>query len=102
MSSNVLELALSARRPASEEKTTTGTRTHHGARVILFNDDIHTFEEVAGQLVKATRCTFAKGMALANVVHTVGSATVYEGHMERCEAVAEVLAEIGLKAAVER
>lgn len=102
MSSGVLESLMAARKPASEEKTTTGTRSGHGARVVLFNDDVHTFEEVAAQLVKATRCTFAKGMGLANVVHTVGSAIVYEGHLERCEAVAEVLAEIALKTAIER
>lgn len=102
MSSGLLETVMGARKPASEEKTTAGTRAGHGARVVLFNDDVHTFEEVAAQLVKATRCTFAKGMGLANVVHTVGSAIVYEGHFERCEAVASVLAEIGLKTAIER
>ena len=102
MTTDVLEIVMAAKRPAGEERTTTGTRTGHNARVVLFNDDVHTFEEVAGQLVKATRCTYAKGIALANTVHQIGSAVVYEGHFERCEAVAMVLGEIGLKTNVER
>lgn len=73
-----------------------------GARVILFNDNFHTFDEVARQLVKATRCTYQRGLALANVVHNTGSAVVYKGHMERCEAVVMVLEQIRLKAKVER
>lgn len=72
------------------------------ARTILFNDDVHTFHEVATQLTKAIRCTFAEGMAIANVVHTAGSAVVYVGPFERCEAVAMVLSEIALRTTVER
>jgi ATP-dependent Clp protease adaptor protein ClpS len=93
---------MSPRRTARETKTTTGTGTGYAARTLLFNDDLHTFEEVANQLVKATRCTFARGLALANAVHHLGSAIVYEGHLERCEAVAMVLEEIKLKTRVER
>ena len=102
MTTDVLELVMAARRPASEIKSTTGTRAGHSARVVLFNDDVHTFDEVAAQLVKATRCTYEKAMGLANTVHQIGSAVVYEGHFERCEAVAMVLGDIGLKTAVER
>lgn len=73
-----------------------------GARAILFNDHFHTFEEVARQLMKATRCTYQRGLGLANVVHNTGSAVVYKGHVERCEAVVMVLEEIRLRAKVER
>jgi ATP-dependent Clp protease adapter protein ClpS len=93
---------MAGRRTAGETKTTSGTGTAHGARTVLFNDEVHTFEEVANQLVRAIRCTFARGLGLANAVHHTGSAIVYEGHVERCEAVAMVLEEIGLKTKVER
>jgi ATP-dependent Clp protease adaptor protein ClpS len=73
-----------------------------GSKTILFNDDVHTFEEVALQLVKATRCSYQGGMALALEVHTRGKAVVYTGHLERCEAVAMVLERIELKVKVER
>ena len=98
----VSEIMMAPQKPVGEAKPATGKTQGFGARTILFNDDIHTFDEVAGQLVKATRCTFARGLALANTVHTKGSAVVYEGHLERCEAVAMVLSEIDLKATVER
>ncbi|MBV9079655.1 MAG: ATP-dependent Clp protease adaptor ClpS [Elusimicrobia bacterium] len=90
-------------RPQSEtEKKPTSGGRGGGCRTVLFNDDVHTFDEVAVQLVRAIRCTFSRGMALANAVHHLGSAIVYEGHLERCEAVAAVLEEIRLRTKVER
>lgn len=82
-------------------------RSSHGAgsgdasKTILYNDNEHTFDEVAGQLVKAIRCSYSEGMALATAVHELGSAIVYIGHKERCEAVAMVLEQIGLKTAID-
>jgi ATP-dependent Clp protease adapter protein ClpS len=89
-------------------KTATRKQAHaettptFGAKTILFNDEEHTFEEVARQLVKAIGCTYGRGMTLANVVHYTGSAIVYTGPVERCEAVAMVLEDIKLKTLVER
>jgi len=85
-----------------EVSTTSGGGGGFGARVVLFNDNFHTFDDVAKQLVKAIRCSYQKGLAFANVVHNTGSALVYKGHFERCEAVVMVLEEIRLKAKVER
>ena len=80
-----------------------GKTTHaYEAKTILFNDEEHTFDEVARQLVKAIGCTYGRGMTLANVVHYTGSAIVYMGPVERCEAVAMVLEDIKLKTLVER
>lgn len=88
--------------PLKEKKPTTGHGSGFEAKTILFNDDFHSFDDVARQLMKAIRCTYAKGLALANVVHNVGHAVVYTGHTERCEAVAMVLEEIRLRTIVER
>ena len=88
--------------PVRKVRATTGGGTGYEARTILFNDDHHTFEEVARQLMKAIRCSYEKGMGLANLVHNLGSTVVYSGHTERCEAVASVLEEIGLRTNVER
>ncbi len=84
-------MSTSTKPPKFEEETNIGTHRGYAAKAILFNDEVHTFEEVATQLVKATRCSYAKGLTLANVVHHTGSAVVYSGHFERCEAVAMVL-----------
>ncbi len=90
------------KQPVKEKHTSDSKHGGFGAKTILFNDDFHTFHEVATQLTKAIRCSFTTGMAYANTVHTTGSAVVYTGHVERCEAVAMVLEEIALKAVVER
>jgi ATP-dependent Clp protease adapter protein ClpS len=95
-----LEMAVKA--PVKKRKSSTGTGAGFEAKTILFNDNVHTFDDVARQLMKAIRCTYAQGMGFANVVHNVGSAVVYTGHLERCEAVAMVLEEIKLRVIVER
>ncbi|MEM6782978.1 MAG: ATP-dependent Clp protease adaptor ClpS [Bacteroidota bacterium] len=65
-------------------------------RVILFNDEIHTFDEVIVQLVKATGCSEAQAEGHAWTVHTRGKDTVYEGEFEDCFRVQGVLREIQL------
>lgn len=70
-------------------------------RVILFNDDIHSFDEVTMQLVKATGCTAAEAEAKAWQVHTQGKAAVYEGTFEECFRVQGVLREIQLVTEIE-
>jgi hypothetical protein len=93
---------LATKAPLKQKQSDTGTGRGFGCRTVLFNDDIHTFDQVAYQLMKAINCTFTKGMELATVVDRAGSAVVYSGHLERCEAVAMVLEEIRLRVNVER
>ena len=70
-------------------------------RVILYNDDIHTFDEVIMQLIKATGCTIAEAEGLAWRVHNDGKAAVYEGTFEECFRVQGVLKEIALVTEIE-
>jgi ATP-dependent Clp protease adaptor protein ClpS len=71
------------------------------AKVILFNDDVHTFDEVIGQLIKAIKCTKSKAEALAWEVHSSGKAIVYAGEMIKCVEVSSVLEEIALMTQIE-
>ncbi len=66
-------------------------------RVILYNDDIHTFDEVIGQLRKATGCNEEQAAQIAHEVHTRGLATAYTGEKDQCKRVASVLREIQLQ-----
>lgn len=91
---------LAQKSPAGREVERDSNTGEHGWKTVLFNDEWHSFQEVAAQLVKAVRCTYDRGLALANVVHHTGSAIVYQGPKERCEAVAEVLEDIKLKTQV--
>ncbi|PSQ81749.1 MAG: Clp protease ClpS [Bacteroidetes bacterium QS_8_68_15] len=70
-------------------------------RVILFNDEIHTFEEVIGQLCKATGCTRGEAEEHAWEVHSTGKSAVYEGEFEDCFEVQGVLREIQLVTEIE-
>jgi ATP-dependent Clp protease adaptor protein ClpS len=69
-------------------------------KTVLFNCDCHTFDEVENIVIKAVRCTLSRARSISNEVHTRGSAVISEGPRERCEAVAEVVASVGLKVKV--
>jgi ATP-dependent Clp protease adapter protein ClpS len=71
------------------------------ARVILYNDEAHTFDEVIGQIIKATGCDQTRAEALTWEVHNTGRAMVYEGEMPRCVRVSAVLEEIDLTTQIE-
>jgi len=73
------------------------TERDHGWKVILFNCDCHSFEQVEAILVKAVRCGLAQARAYSWEIHSKGSAVVYQGALERCEAVADAIASIGLQ-----
>lgn len=70
-------------------------------RVILFDDDIHTFEEVILQLIKATGCSQSQAERHAWTVHTKGKDCVYQGDFFDCFRVQGVLREIGLVTEIE-
>jgi ATP-dependent Clp protease adapter protein ClpS len=70
-------------------------------RVILYNDEVHSFDEVILQLIKATGCTTADAEKLAWRVHTDGKAAVFEGTFEECFRVQGVLKEIQLVTEIE-
>jgi ATP-dependent Clp protease adapter protein ClpS len=75
--------------------------TDEPAKVILFNDNIHSFDEVISQLIKAIHCDSERAEQIAWEVHTKGKACVYEGEMPECLRVSGVLEEIGLHTQIE-
>ena len=75
-----------------EEETTTGFES----RVLLFNDDWHSFEEVIIQLIKATKCSFDEATEKTFEVHVKGKAIVFNGSVSDCLKVSGVLEEIAL------
>ncbi len=71
------------------------------AKVILFNDEWHTFDEVVEQLMKATTCSLDRAESLTLEVHHRGKAMVYEGEMGDCIRVSSILEEIALRTRIE-
>ena len=86
---------------APVEEKDEDTATQEPAKVILFNDDVHTFDEVIGQLIKAIHCDSTRAEAIAWEVHTQGKALVYEGPMPECLKVSHILEEIDLHTQIE-
>lgn len=65
-------------------------------KLILYDDDIHTFDEVINQLIKALNCSKTKAEELTYKVHYDGKAVVFEGSFEECLKINSVLQEIQL------
>lgn len=86
---------------AEAVETTTDAALDRPWRVILFDDDVHTFEDVIVQLVRATGCSVAHAERLAWTVHTTGKAMCFEGTFDACFRVKGVLDEIALVTHIE-
>lgn len=87
--------------PLGQEELDDEVQTQEPAKVILFNDDVHTFDEVIGQLIKATKCTREKAEGLALEVHNNGKAIVFGGELPKCMEVSSILEEIQLMTQIE-
>jgi ATP-dependent Clp protease adapter protein ClpS len=87
--------------PLLQEEKDTDILVEQPAKVILFNDEIHSFDEVIGQIIKATGYDTTKAEALTWEVHNSGKAMVFEGPMDNCLKVSHILEEIALSTQIE-
>jgi len=89
--------------PLIEQNEISGvdTEIHEPAKVVLYNDEVHTFEEVIFQIIKATGCNQAKAESLTWEVHSAGKAVVFYGEITKCVRVSSVLEEIELSTQIE-
>jgi ATP-dependent Clp protease adaptor protein ClpS len=72
--------------PRERARTGGSSGTGDAWRVIVLNDDHNTFEGVAFALAQTIPgVDHAKGMALANRIHSEGQAIVWSGHQELAE-----------------
>lgn len=78
-----------------------GTRIGEPWKVILYNDDIHTFDEVILQLQKALKCSAQRAEQIAFEAHTRGKAIAFSGEFDECFRVAGILREIQLIVEIE-
>ena len=65
-------------------------------RVILFNDEAHSMDEVVGQVKKATKCSVGDAMRITLEAHMKGQAVCFSGPMDKCVEVQSILQEIDL------
>jgi ATP-dependent Clp protease adaptor protein ClpS len=65
-------------------------------KVLLFNDDHHSFDEVIDQLIKAVKCSYEKARDFAFETHVKGKSMVFQGQLSACLKVTTILEEIAL------
>lgn len=87
--------------PGISELEDEKTNIDGGSRVILYNDDWHTFEEVISQIIKATKCSFTEARDKTFEVHVNGKAIVFIGEIKDCLKVSAILEEILLHTQIE-
>ena len=66
------------------------------SKVILYNDDWHSFDEVILQIIKAINCSFAEASKKAFETHVKGKSVIFSGEFKDCLRVSAVLEEIAL------
>ena len=66
------------------------------SKVILYNDDWHSFDEVILQIIKAIKCSQTEASKKAFETHVKGKSVIYSGEFKDCLRVSSVLEEIGL------
>ncbi|MCH9028480.1 MAG: ATP-dependent Clp protease adaptor ClpS [Bacteroidetes bacterium] len=66
------------------------------SKVILYNDEWHSFDEVIMQIIKAIGCSFKDAQDKAFETHVKGLSTVYTGEFKESLRVSSVLEEIAL------
>jgi len=65
-------------------------------KVVLYNDEWHSFDEVINQIIKAVQCSFEVARSFAFEAHVKGKAVVFEGELNSCLKVSSILEEISL------
>jgi len=85
----------------TEEEVLDEVKTQQPAKAILFNDEVHTFEEVINQIMKATGCDLPTAERMTLEVHHTGKSCVFTGELVKCLQVTGVLEEIELMTQVE-
>jgi len=97
----MIRLAAESTTETRTEEVVANVDTLDSWRVVLFNDDDHTFDEVIFQIIKAVRCPRAVAEKKTWEVHTKGRSIVYSGIMANCIKVSSVLEEIALKTEIQ-
>jgi len=88
--------------PQTVEESSTLTGDNLEARVIVYNCDCHTYQQVIDLLCRAVpKMTPGRAFELAYRIDHTGSAEVYEGSLQTCEQIAAILADGGLRVAIQ-
>jgi ATP-dependent Clp protease adapter protein ClpS len=83
-------------------ETVTQTKLDNPWQVVLFNDEVHGFDEVLRQIQKAIGCSIEKAFELTLRAHKNGKTVVFIGSYVDCEQVTDILEQIRLGVRLEK
>ena len=75
--------------------------TTEGFSLILYNDSVHSFEDVIDQVMKATGYGIERAETITMEAHSRGRAVVLTGDLNICVRAQHVLEEISLRTSIE-
>ena len=73
---------------------------NHGASLILFNDDVNTFEHVIRTLIKVCKHTPEQAEQCTLLIHFKGKCTVRTGSFDELRPLREAICEAGIDAKI--
>jgi ATP-dependent Clp protease adapter protein ClpS len=88
--------------PIRREESRTGASSGDAFHVILYNDDLHAFDDVVRQVQRATGASTEDAFAITMQAHETGRAVCYMGPHDACAKVADILREIGLHVEIDK
>lgn len=88
--------------PGYEEELLLEEEIALGWSVILYNDDVNTFDWVIECLMRYCGHEYLQAEQCAMIVHTKGKCKVKNGPMEELEAICVALLDCGLSAKIEQ
>lgn len=84
-----------------QKEALSSTGTDDAFRVVLYNDEEHSFDEVIFQIIKATAYSRSRAEKITWEVHSKGRAIVFSGPIDRCVRISAILEEIDLKTEIQ-
>ena len=84
-----------------EQKTIIKNDNIYSNKVILFNDNINSFDHVEDCLINICKHEKSKAKKIALEAHNKGKAICFTGSMEVCESISEKLGAEGLTVTLE-
>ncbi len=71
-------------------------------KVVIYNNDYNTFDEVMNVLMKATGCDLQEAYIESWETHQYGKAAVHFSNKEECDEAANIIRKVGIRAEVSK
>lgn len=88
--------------PETEEEVEINIDTDDKHAIILYNDDVNTFDHVINSLVRICKHELEQAEQVAWIVHTKGKCDVKHGSIDLLKPMCRSLQNLGLSAVIEQ